>query len=313
MIIDAHTHVWTWENLPDAYYDSFSEVISNFVREIIGREMSPAQVKKNVLDDYMDKDGSKLIRNMDASGVDMSFILALDWGYGYGEAKQSANEINRFYGSIAKKYPDRLVAFAGIDPRRPDAVEILDQAVTDYGCRGLKYHSTAGFYPDSEESYKVLEKAREFGLPLISHLGPISRPYKSKYAHPIYLDTIVTDFPELTVIGAHLGFCWWRELMNLVSVNRTTFYADFSGQQQRARDNFPEFCHVLRTFMDETGASRIMWGTDNPALERTIPMKKWKEMIQNLPNSAPDGLEFKKEEIDAILGGNAERILNQLP
>jgi len=159
----------------------------------------------------------------------------------------------------------------------------------------------------------VLEKAREFGLPLISHLGPVSRPYKSKYAQPVYLDTIVTDFPELTVIGAHLGFCWWHELVNLMATNRTTFYADFSGHQQRARDNFPEFCRVLRTAMDEAGASRIMWGTDNPPLENTVPMKKWKQMIQDLANNAPDGLEFKKEEIDAILGGNAERIVNQLP
>ena len=86
MIIDAHNHVWTWENLPDAYYDSFAGVISNFIREIIGKEMSPAQVKKNILNNYMDNDGSKLIQNMDASGVDMAFILALDWGYGVGEA-----------------------------------------------------------------------------------------------------------------------------------------------------------------------------------------------------------------------------------
>ncbi len=47
-------------------------------------------------------------------------------------------------------------------------------------------------------------------------------------------------------------------------------------------------------------------------LETTVPMKKWKEMIQELPNNAPDGLSFKKEEIDAILGGNAERIVKAL-
>ena len=312
MIVDAHVHVMTWENVPDAYWDSLAQLISNFIKEIIGRDVSAEQVKKNQLDPMMDTDGSKLIKNMDVSGVDMAFILALDWGFGYGEAKQTADEINRFYGSLGKQYPDRFVAFAGVDPRRPNAVELLDRAVTDYGCKGLKFHPTAGFYPDGEEAYKVLDKAREYGLPLVSHLGPISQPYKSKYAKPEYLDTVVADFPELTVIGAHLGFSWWHELINMMGANRTTFYADFSGHQQKARTDFPEFCKTLRTAIDEAGATRIMWGTDNPTLENTISMKKWKEMIQDLPNHAPDGLNFNQEEIDLILGGNAERIMSNL-
>jgi len=312
MIIDAHNHVMTWDNLPDAYWDSMAQLISNFIKEIVNRDSTPEQVKKNILDGYMDTDGSKLIQNMDNSGVDMTFILALDWGYGYGEARQTADEINQFYGSIARQYPDRIVAFAGVDPRRPNAVELLDKAVTDHGCKGLKFHPTAGFYPDGEEAYQVLEKAQEYKLPLISHLGPISRPYKSKYARPEYLDTVVTDFPDMTVVGAHLGFCWWHELVNMIGSNRTTFYADFSGHQQRARNNFPEFCRTLRAAIDEAGTSRILWGTDNPTLETTIPMKKWKEMIQDLPGNAPDGIEFKQEEIDAIMGGNAERIVKQL-
>ena len=41
MIIDAHNHVWTWENLPDAYYDSFAGVISmeDIIEHLIGKEI----------------------------------------------------------------------------------------------------------------------------------------------------------------------------------------------------------------------------------------------------------------------------------
>ncbi len=309
MIIDAHCHVWTWDIVPDSYWDELAKIVIDFFRKNNLGSPSVDEVKKNVMDPMMDPDGSKLIANMDASGVDKAFIMALDWGYGIGEARKTVDEINQFYGSIAKKYPDRVVAFAGVDPRRPGAVDILDRAVNDYGCRGLKYHPTSGFYPDSEESYKVLEKAQSLGIPLLSHMGPISKPLKSKYARPIFLDTIVSDFPKLTVIGAHMSFCWWREFVNIIAAKATTLYADFSGHQVTAKRNFSEFCHMMRDAFDEATAEKFLWGTDNPILEAVIPMKDWLEMIKNLPENAPDGIKFTKEEIDAVLGENAAKII----
>ena len=68
MIIDAHNHVMTWENLPDAYWDSMAQLISNIIKEVVGNDVTPEQVKKNHLDGMMDTDGSKLIKNMDTSG-----------------------------------------------------------------------------------------------------------------------------------------------------------------------------------------------------------------------------------------------------
>lgn len=308
MIIDAHCHVWTWDIISDNYWNELAEIAIDFFRKNKLGSPTVDEVKNNIMDPMMDADGSKLIANMDTSGVDKTFILAMDWGYGIGEAKKTVDEINQFYGSLAKKYPDRIVAFAGVDPRRSDAVDILDRAVNDYGCRGLKYHPAAGFYPDSEESYRVLEKAQELNIPLLSHLGPISKPLKSKYARPVYLDTIVSDFPKLTVIGAHMGHCWWHEMVNLISAKATTLYADFSGQQVTARRNFAEFCHMLRAAFDEADASKFLWGTDNPILEAVIPMKDWLNMIKELPDNAPDGIKFTKEEIDAVLGENAAKI-----
>ena len=308
MIIDAHCHVYTWDVISDNYWNALAEIAIDFFRKNNLGEPTKEEIKSNIMDSMMDPNGSKHIANMDVSGVDKAVILATDWGYGIGEPKDSIDEINRFYGSLSKKYPDRILAFAGVDPRRPGAVDILDRAVNDHGCRGLKYHPTSGFYPDGEESYMVLEKAQELGIPLLSHLGPISKPLKSKYAQPVYLDAIISDFPKLTVIGAHMGLCWWHELVNLIAAKATTFYADFSGQQVPAKRNFGEFCRMLRTAFDEAGAEKFLWGTDNPILENVIPMKDWLNMIRKLPENAPDGLVFTKEEIDAVLGGNAARI-----
>jgi uncharacterized protein len=313
MIIDAHCHIWTWEILPDSYWNELAILVINYFQRNKLGEITIDQAKEMVLEGWMDPDGSKLIARMDEAGIDKTFILALDWGYGIGEAVKSIDEINRFYGSIAKTFPDRFVAFAGVDPRRPGAVEILDRAVNDYGCRGLKYHPTSGFYPDSEVSYPVLAKAQELGIPLISHLGPISKPLKSKYAQPVNLDAVISDFPHLTVVGAHLGFCWWEELVNLIAAKETTFYADVSGWQTRARQNFGRFCRILREAFDEARAEKFLWGTDNPPLEGVIPTREWLQMFKDLPKNAPDGLTFAPEEIEALLGGNAAKIVAALP
>ncbi len=313
MIIDAHCHVWTREVLPDRYWDELASLVVAFFRRNNLGEITPDQAKEIVLDQLMDPDGSKLIARMDEAGIDKTIILALDWGFGIGEAIKSVDEINRFYGSIARAFPDRIVAFAGVDPRRPGAVEILDRAVNDYGCRGLKYHPTSGFYPDSEESYQVLAKAQELGIPLICHLGPISKPLKSKYGRPIFLDAVVSDFPGLTVVGAHLGLCWWPELVNLIAAKETAFCADISGWQGQARRNFSAFCHILRAAFDEATAEKFLWGTDNPILEGVISAKQWLQMIRYLPENAPDGLTFSQEEIEALLGGNADKIVMALP
>jgi predicted TIM-barrel fold metal-dependent hydrolase len=310
MIVDAHRHVYTWDIISDNYWNELAEIAIDFFRRNNLGEPTKEEIKNNLMDAMMDPDGSKMIANMDDAGVDRAVILVTDWGYGIGEPHDSIDDINKFYGSLAQAYPDRVTAFAGVDPRRAGAVDILDRAVNDFGCRGLKYHSTSGFYPDGEESYKVLEKAEELEIPLLCHLGPISKPLKSKYARPIYLDAVVSDFPKLTVIGAHMGFCWWHELLNLITAKATVFYADFSGHQVIAKRNFSEFCHMLRTAFDEAGADKFLWGTDNPILENVIPMKEWLKMVRDLPENAPDGLVFTREEIDAVLGGNAERIFN---
>jgi len=192
-------------------------------------------------------------------------------------------------------------------------VEILDRAVNDYSCKGLKYHPNSGFYANGQESYPVLAKAQELCIPLISHLGPISKPLKSKFGHPINLDEVVNDFPRLTVIGAHLGFCWWQELVTLIATKETTFYADVSGWQGLVRKNFGKFCRILREAFDEATAESFLWGTDNPSLEGTISAKQWLQIFRDLPENPPDGLTFSQEEIDALLGGNAAKIIAALP
>jgi hypothetical protein len=36
----------------------------------------------------------------------------------------------------------------------------------------------------------------------------------------------------------------------------------------------------------------------------------WVQMIKDLPHKPPEGISFKEEEVSAVLGGNAKKLLN---
>jgi len=178
-------------------------------------------------------------------------MLVQDFGVGIGEAKVSIEEQNKSHADIAKAHPDKLIAFAGVDPRREGAVDLFEKCITEWGMKGLKLHSGAGFFLDDKVVYPLYEKALELNVPVVAHTGPILAPLRSKYCHPISLDNVLTDFPDLTVIAAHVSEGWWRDAIAIAASNPNMF-VDISGWGEVVP--FPEkYCISLREIIDEVG------------------------------------------------------------
>jgi predicted TIM-barrel fold metal-dependent hydrolase len=53
----------------------------------------------------------------------------------------------------------------------------------------------------------------------------------------------------------------------------------------------------------------VLFGTDNPMPSIVEPTKNWIRLLKDLPAAAPEGITFTREEVDAVLGGNAAAIL----
>ena len=67
--------------------------------------------------------------------------------------------------------------------------------------------------------------------------------------------------------------------------------------------------------LDAVGAHRILFGTDEPAInQRDFDLtKKWVELFKDLPNVAKKyGVDFSWEETELMLYGNAERIFKSM-
>ena len=305
MIVDVHAHLMGEEVPGKAFWDGFTRLAATQT----GR--SEERIRQR-LPDIWDLTGEQLIADMDAAGVDTVMVMPVDWGLvpAFRESTMDIWQQHELHAEVAKKYPGRMVTFACFDPRRPNAVEMLERAVKELGMIGLKIHPAAGFFPNDRVVYPMYEKALELKIPVMVHTGPEPKPLYSRHCQPVYVDDVAADFPDLNIILAHAGLsAWWQEAAGIASV-APNVYLDISGWQVTARLRPAEFYHILRTLISMVGAHRIMWGSDYPALRLLLSEDAWAKTITDPPAETQEqGFNFTPEEVSAIMGDNAARIL----
>ncbi|MBA7706057.1 hypothetical protein ES703_114902 [subsurface metagenome] len=306
MIIDAHYH---FMRLP-----ADEKTARNMVAGLL-LDAERAGIKKTldeampVYMDYMDDiECDKLVKRMDESGIDITVVNVVD-NINFGLDNGRIMRINEHCARAAAKHPGRIIAMAGIDPRRSDAPPLFRKCIEEFNMKGLKWHPDDGYYPNSEESYAVLEVANELGVPLLTHCGP--RPNsRAKYAHPIHLDDIALDFPNIDIIAAHMGDIWWRDWAALAK-HKKNICGDLAMWQLMAESRPNLFRRYLREILDIVGPDQILFSSDGPVFEPHVSNRRWVEIIKALVTKGADGIKFSDEEVKAILGGNASRIFKQ--
>ncbi len=249
---------------------------------------------------------------MDEAGVDKAVILPMDYYLTLGRSAATIEEINGFYAKMAAAYPDRLIAFVGVDPRRgKEALELFDRGVEKWGMRGLKVHPVVGFYMNDERAYPLYERCQKLGLPVLFHTGAArALPMCSRFGQPIYIDDLAVNFPNLNLIAAHMGgHGWWKEALMMASW-RPNVYLDISAWQRELVLWPLEFYRILRLILDSTARDRVLFGSDWPILKTILSEKSWVSSLREPDEAiARAGFTFTKEEVNALLGGNAARLL----
>ncbi len=313
MTIDMHSHLFVKDFYPGSLWDGYVRLNASWRPATTTQEEAEAEVRRTVLPTWNDLDGTGHIRRMDEAGIEKSVLLYIDFGLLFGETGMTTEQQNKQVSEAARKHPDRLIYFCGVDPRREGAVELLEKCVTEWGARGIKMYPSTGFLPADKEAYPYYERASAWKIPVYFHMGPQGSPYINEgNTHPSTLLRVLLDFPDLTVIVAHLANEYWRDLIALGKVCENVM-CDICAKQIVARQNYGQFCHILRRYLDEFGKERVMFGTDAPLLERAASSKDWVDIVKSLPDKSPAPYRFTEEEVSAILEGNARRVLASIP
>lgn len=305
MIIDVHYHLFP--KLSENMCRNLARSAIHMAEEL-KIPVNPEELIKKVSTTWPDPNGEGVLSIMEDAGIDLTLICMVDNANITQIKPENVQRGNKTIGDIARKNPGRIMALAGVDPRRPEAPDMLKQCFEEFGVKGLKYHPDDGYYPCGKESYKLLEVLTQYNGVLLSHTSPLGPPSRSKYAEALELSDLAVDFPELKVIAAHMGAANWRPWASLAA-RQPNLYGDLAMWDHWAFTKYNLFCRELRDILDYAGPKKVLFGTDNPMASAVIPTKTLIQLLKDLPNKAPAGSTFTKEEVDGILGGNAAAML----
>ncbi|MFI6448427.1 amidohydrolase family protein [Kitasatospora sp. NPDC050543] len=176
---------------------------------------------------YQDDDGDRLVRELDAAGVEQAFLLAADFSHA-AKCALSPPELALLHHRVSLRHPGRFRVFWGVDPRAgQDGVDLFERCVTEYGFAGLKLYPLCGYSPSDPGLYPYFELCAQRGLPVISHTGPGWGPLDFGYGEPLLIDKAARDFPSVNFVLGHGGVTHVDEATYLCA-HRPNVYLDIS-------------------------------------------------------------------------------------
>lgn len=228
---------------------------------------------------------AETLNAMDNAGVSTTLLSA--W-YGPEGCLISNDEVR----SQIAGAPDRFRGLASADVRRPaEALAEIRDALEDPAFVGVRIVPWLwNIPPDHRYFYPLYALCAERNVPLclqVGHTGPLR---SSEPGRPIpYLENVLLDFPDLTIVGGHVGAPWLPEIYSLVAKFRN-FHLDTSAY---ALHRLPR---DFVTFMQQGGKGRVMFGTNWPMLSPA-------RCLDGL-----SGLRLDDETRAAFLYGTARRV-----
>jgi len=233
------------------------------------------------------------IAKMDRAGIDRSLLLAVRAGD--LRMKGSFEIPYQRVHEVCKKYPDRFSGLAGVDPYRGmQGLRDLERAVKDYGFVGAHlYPHWFGLAPDHAKYYPYYAKCCELDIPIMMQVGHNLIYQRDRrlpsVGRPISLDQVAIDFPELKLLGIHIGIPWTDEMISMAWKHENVFI----GVDAYAPKHWPQqLVHYLNTY----GRHKVLFGTDWPVID---PERAVAEI---------DALDLRPEAKAMLMRDNALRV-----
>jgi len=231
------------------------------------------------------------LEEMERSGVSLAVLHA---EYAYGDVDQ----LNRTVGEFVKQFPQKLLGFAGIDPTASqDTVADLDLYVSEYDMRGLNLQTCVqGWYANDKRLYPLYSYCQEKRLPVSIHASVnFMTNRKIDYGHPLYLDEIACEFPDLTVVANHGGWPWVTEMV-AVAWKHSNVFIELGGISPKYIAKPGSGWEPVLTYGNSVLQDQILFATDS-----LIPYQRVFKEIDQLP--------LKDSVKEKFVSTNAMRVL----
>ena len=281
--IDIVCNVFT----PEAVRENRTGVDEDFKIQV---RMPPAMRPGVSIADYLKK--------MDQAGIERSLLIAVRAGD--LRVRGSFEVPYEMVHDICRQHPDRFSGLAGVDTTRGmQGLRDLEKAVKDYGFVGAHwYPHWFATPPDAPQIYPYYAKCCELDIPIMMQVGHNLVYQKDRrlpsVAKPILLDQVAIDFPELVLIGIHIGVPWTEEMISMCWKHENVFTA---GDAYAPKHWPKSYVHYANSY----GKEKVLFGTDWPVID---PERAVREVTE---------LGLKPDAHKQLMRENALRIFKKIP
>ena len=247
----------------------------------------------------------QLLRDMDAAGVEKVVLLGWHW-----EQPATCARQNRFHAECVAAHPDRLAAFATVNPSAgAEAVETEIRCAHEEGLCGLGELSphSQHYAMDDPALAGALTVAAELGWPVNLHVtDTTSGNYPGRVETP--LDDflwVATAHPQVRFVLAHWGggLAFRKTDPDHRRVPSNVWYDTAASPL-----NYDK--RIWRTGFDVAPPEKVIFGTDYPL--RLYPKSDgdpgWRTILAEIGQAG-----LTPEEQAQLFAGNVARLLQPLP
>jgi len=278
MIIDFHTHI-------------FPPSMRNSRAEYLLRDATMASLFTSP--EAAMASAEELIAAMDRARVDASVVLGMGW-----TDPDVAREANDYLIESAARFPGRLIPFCSVNPAWGEQALIEVERCALAGVKGVGelHPDTQGFrLSDIRLMAPLVEVVQFHSIILLTHSSePVGHHYPGKgSATPSELMALIEAFPKLSLVCAHWGggLPFYSLMPEVRTALANTYFDTAASPLLYSHDLFS-----LGPKLVDPGS--LLLGSDFPLLEPG-------RLIQQVNDASLD-----VEERNAILGDNAQRLLN---
>jgi hypothetical protein len=236
MLIDCHVHL-------NNYYTEGAEIVR--------------PTEENV---------QRLFDTMATNGVDHAVVLT---SYKVDVDRPSVEHVLKILA-----HDPRTTVIEGLRWRGESRTDLfhMEERIRDGLVKGIKLYPGYDKYAITDPSLEsVFRLAAKYDVPVMIHCGDtFARDAKVRQAHPLLVDDVAVDYPDVKFVICHLGNPWFQDTAEVLYKNDNVF-ADISGLI--LGDFTYEFERYLVTrvkdmiaYMGEPGR-QLMYGSDWPLVE----------------------------------------------
>lgn len=200
------------------------------------------------------------VRRMEAAGIEKGLLVATTGGF-EGSDIWFEKPVRRI-AEVVAAHPRRFKGLVGINPSRiVPWMKHLEQAIREEGFVGAHlYPHWFGFPPDHRIYYPFYAKCAELDVPIQIQVGHSAQAFLPTVAPPMTLDRVAIDFPELKIVGIHVGWPWPEEMISVAWKHKNVFV----GTDAHSPKYWPP---ALVQFINTRGQDKVLFGTDWPVVD----------------------------------------------